>query len=130
MILFGMVIMTFQEFWKAYLKAHSKSATRLGHYFATLVGASGAVASILTGQWYWVVITIACGYVIAILSHWVIEGNQPLIKVNAFYGALSDIRMSFLCVTGQLNKEYTKLGITNNGWCAVKPASSDASKNP
>ncbi|HPI62971.1 MAG TPA: DUF962 domain-containing protein [Alphaproteobacteria bacterium] len=117
--------MTFQEFWKAYLKAHSKSATRLGHYFATLVGASGVVVSILTGQWYWVVITIACGYVIAILSHWLVEGNQPLIKVNAFYGAVSDIRMLFLCMTGQLNKEYTKLGITNKGWGAGQQGSSN-----
>ncbi|HMS44593.1 MAG TPA: DUF962 domain-containing protein [Alphaproteobacteria bacterium] len=108
--------MKYSEFWRLYLSAHSKALTRLIHYFATLFGASGLVISIITGDWYWLPITIAGGYIIAPMAHWVVEGNQPLIKVNAFYGAVSDLRMMFLAMIGQLDKEYRKLGLVNKGW--------------
>jgi len=38
-------------------------------------------------------------------------GNKPLIRVNALYGAMSDLRMLWLAVTGRLPEEYRRLGL-------------------
>jgi hypothetical protein len=34
-----------------------------------------------------------------------------LIKVNAFYGALADLRMCWLAMTGGIGAEYARLGL-------------------
>jgi hypothetical protein len=47
----------------------------------------------------------------AVGSHRFIEHNRPLIRVNAFYGAVSDLRMMWLGLTGQLPAEYRRLGL-------------------
>jgi hypothetical protein len=81
------------------------------HYLATVVGIAGAVAAILTGTFWLFPLGIALGYVIAVLSHWVFEGNQPLILVNPFWGAVSDLRMCYLAATGQLKREAARHGM-------------------
>ncbi|MGH6891087.1 MAG: hypothetical protein ACREEP_02395, partial [Dongiaceae bacterium] len=35
----------------------------------------------------------------------------PLIRVNPFYGAISDLRMCWLALTGRLWSEYARLGL-------------------
>jgi hypothetical protein len=81
------------------------------HYLATAVGVSGAIAAVATGMLWLFPLGIALGYVIAVLSHWTIEGNQPLILVNPFWGAVSDIRMCYLAFTGQLEAEAMRQGV-------------------
>ena len=103
--------MPFKRFWPMYLRAHQRSATRAMHYLATLVGISGAFAAIFTGMFWLFPLGIGMGYVIAVMSHWVFEGNQPLILVNPFWGAVSDIRMCYLALTGQLEAEAVRQGV-------------------
>lgn len=103
--------MGFNRFWPLYLRAHQRSGTRAMHYLATAVGISGAVAALATGVFWLFPVGIAMGYVIAVLSHWTIEGNQPLILVNPFWGAVSDIRMCYLALTGQLETEALRQGV-------------------
>jgi hypothetical protein len=54
---------------------------------------------------------ILAGVAMAVGSHRFIEHNQPLIRVNPLYGAVSDLRMLFLAVTGRLAAEYRRLGL-------------------
>jgi hypothetical protein len=75
------------------------------HYLATLVGLFMTIAAFATGNAWLAAIGIGSGYVIAILSHWIFEGNQPLILVNPFWGAVSDVRMCLLAMTGRLRWE-------------------------
>lgn len=103
--------MGFRRFWPMYLRAHQRAGTRAMHYLATAVGISGAVAALATGIFWLFLLGIAMGYVIAVLSHWTIEGNQPLILVNPFWGAVSDIRMCYLALTGQLEAEAMRQGV-------------------
>ena len=45
-------------------------------------------------------LVVGLGVCMAVGSHRFIEHNRPLIRVNAFYGALSDLRMMGLGLTG------------------------------
>ena len=102
---------TFPEFWRRYLAAHSKPATRAAHYLATLNGIVSTLVAIRSGQVGYVIGGIAISVAMAVSSHWLIERNQPLIRVNAFYGALSDLRMCWLALTGGIREEYERLGL-------------------
>lgn len=101
----------FAEFWRNYLRAHSKPGTRAAHYLATAIGIAGAIAAAYYGQPALVAVGIGCAVALAVSSHWIIEHNQPLIRVNAFYGAIADLRMCWLALTGRLIGEYRRLGL-------------------
>ena len=51
------------------------------------------------------------GVVMAVSSHRFIEHNRPLIRVNALWGAFSDLRMLWMALTGGLPAEYRRLGL-------------------
>ena len=115
--------MTFREFWPLYLKAHRLPGTRALHYFATAIGILGAVEAVASGQPLVFILGIAISYALAIAAHWHVEHNQPLIRVNAFWGAVADLRMCFLALTGQMAREMTRHGILQKGYvyAAEKP---------
>jgi hypothetical protein len=80
------------------------------HYLASFVGLAMAIWAVMSGNGWLCAIGIGSGYVIAILSHWLFEGNQPLILVNPLWGAVSDVRMCLLAMTGQLKREMARIG--------------------
>jgi hypothetical protein len=102
---------TFPEFWKLYLDAHRRPATRIMHYLATFVGAGATSVAVWLGEIMICPLGIAAGYGMAIASHRFIEHNSPLIQVNALWGALSDLRMFWLAATGGLAAEYRRIGL-------------------
>jgi hypothetical protein len=81
------------------------------HYVATVTGMAGAVVAIWFELLWLMAGGIGIGVTMAVTSHWWIEHNRPLIRVNPFYGALSDLRMCWLAVTGGLRSEYARLGL-------------------
>jgi hypothetical protein len=103
--------MTFREFWPLYLQAHSQPATRAVHYAATLVGVGGAIAAAVTFDPVYL-LGIAAAYGIAIGAHAVIERNRSMIGVNPVWGALADLRMFWLAVTGGLRRELERCHAT------------------
>lgn len=103
--------MPYRDFWVAYLDAHRNPATRAMHYLATVTGMAGAVVAIWF-EFLWLMAGgIGIAVTMAVTSHWWIEHNRPLIRVNPFYGALSDLRMCWLALTGGLRSEYARLGL-------------------
>jgi hypothetical protein len=103
--------MSFAEFWRHYLSAHSKPGTRAAHYVATIIGIAAVIAAAYYGQPVLLVAGAGCAVALAVGSHWTIEHNQPLIRVNALYGAIADLRMCWLALTGRLKDEYRRLGL-------------------
>lgn len=103
--------MTFKEFWPLYMRAHRLPGTRGLHYFATAVGIMAAIEAIAARQPLIFVLGIAVCYAIALATHWFVEHNQPLIRVNAFWGAIADLRMCWLALTGQVGSEFARHGI-------------------
>jgi hypothetical protein len=102
---------SYPDFWRLYLDAHRRPATRSVHYAATLIGAASTLASVLLGEFFLAPLGILVAVGMAVGSHHFIEHNRPLIRVNPLYGALSDLRMMWLGVTGGLPREYARLGL-------------------
>jgi hypothetical protein len=100
--------MQFREFWPQYLRAHSLPATRAVHYGATLIGVGSAILAIACHPMFLSGVAIAYG--LAIGAHAVFEKNRSLIRVNPFWGALADLRMFSLALTGGLAAELQKAG--------------------
>src|SRR5215510_13309495 len=107
--------MPYREFWIAYLDAHRNPGTRAMHYLATLSGMGGAALAIWFEILWFMAGGIGLGVVMAVSSHHLIEHNRPLIRVNPLYGAISDLRMCWLALTGQLASEYARLGLGRAG---------------
>lgn len=111
--------MPYRDFWVAYLDAHRNPRTRGMHYIATATGIAGTGVAIWL-EFLWLMAGgIGVAVMMAVTSHWWIEHNRPLIRVNPFYGAVSDLRMCWLALTGGLRREYARLGL---GLPAPRPA--------
>ncbi|WP_459851732.1 Mpo1-like protein [Dongia sp. agr-C8] len=116
--------MTFREFWPLYLQAHSHPTTRAVHYAATVVGVGAALTAALTLQPAFL-LGIGIAYGIAIGAHAFIEKNRSMIRVNPVWGAVADLRMFWLAVTGGLQRELDRAGRTRAS--RAMPARSTAS---
>ncbi len=102
---------SYSDFWRLYLDAHRRPATRGMHYAATLVGAASTLAAAVLGEILLAPLGIMIAVGMAVGSHRFIEHNRPLIRINPFYGAVSDLRMMWLAMTGGLTAEYARLGL-------------------
>ncbi len=95
---------SYDDYWCAYLSAHSRPETRACHYLATFYGAGLAALGVLTQQWWLLLAAILGGYAIAVGSHFVFEKNRPLIH-RPLWGAISDLRMLGLAIARRLPRE-------------------------
>jgi hypothetical protein len=110
-----MTLMSFAEYWPLYLQAHSQPATRALHYVATMVGLSGSAAGLIMVDIVILGFGIGGGYALAISAHFLFEGNRPMIIVNPVWGAVADMRMTWLAATGRLRSELDRHSIDTGG---------------
>jgi hypothetical protein len=99
--------MTFREFWPLYLQAHSEPGTRAVHYGATVIGVGSTAATIVTGE-VLLLAGIGVAYALAIGAHAWIEKNRSMVGINPLWGAVADLRMFWLALTGGLAREIEK----------------------
>lgn len=92
---------TFDEYWLAYLAAHSRPATRACHYIGTVVGLFISLITFFTVAWWVFFVLGFFGYGLALLSHPLFEGNRPFAK-KPLWGLASDIRMLLLAIVNRL----------------------------
>lgn len=97
--------MSFRHFWPQYLRAHRQPRTRAAHYLATMMAFAAIGAAIYYGVPLIALGAIAVSYVIALTSHHVFERNRSLVFVNPAWGALADLKMCWLALTGGLAAE-------------------------
>ena len=94
---------TYDDFFLFYLRAHSHPANRILHLCGSLLGLAVVIAAFaLAHPWYallWPVI----GYGFAWFGHFVIEGNRPATFGHPWWSFISDYRMVWLMLTGQLS---------------------------
>lgn len=99
---------TFDDYWLAYLQAHSKPATRACHYIGTVLGLFLGLASSVLVVWWGFFVFGVIGYGIALASHPLVQGNRPFAH-RPVWGLVSDLRMLWLAVTGQLQSQLERL---------------------
>lgn len=105
-------IKTYEEFWPYYLREHSQPATRAWHYFGTFIAISVLIGVLLTGRWALLPLVLVSGYFFAWVSHGLIEKNKPATFTYPLWSLVSDFRMLFCFVTGQMGDELRKAGVT------------------
>lgn len=104
-------IETYAEFWPYYLREHSKPETRRLHYLGTLIGLGVAVAGVVTGNYWWLLLALIPGYAFAWVGHFVIEKNRPATFKYPLWSFISDFRMCALFLTGKLEEELKRAGV-------------------
>jgi len=103
-----MPFQTFDEYWLAYLGAHSKPGTRACHYIGTLLGLFVGLASSAFVVWWGFLVLGPIGYAIAIASHPLVQGNRPFAR-QSVWGFVSDLRMLWLALTGRLRFQLDRM---------------------
>ena len=102
---------SFADFWPYYLAEHSRPATRVVHFLATLAWLSLLVAALATRTWWLLALIPVAAYGLAWFSHFFIERNRPATFKHPLFSLLADHKMAFYMVTGQLGRELARLGI-------------------
>ena len=104
-------IQTFEEFFPYYLGQHSLPATRALHYIGTTLFLASLVAFAVTLQWPYILLAIFVGYLFAWIGHFFIEHNRPATFTYPGWSFISDLKMYFLFVTGQIGKHLEAAGV-------------------
>jgi hypothetical protein len=104
---------TFAEFWPYYLGEHAASTNRWFHF----IGTSLALLQIIYGlatQRFWLLLTaLVTGYAFAWIGHFFIEKNRPATFTYPLFSFLGDWKMWALMLTGRLQAEMRRLGISS-----------------
>lgn len=104
-------IESFRDFWPYYLREHSQPATRFWHYIGT--GAALILLfNVFLSQNFWMLPgALVCGYAFAWASHCFIEKNKPATFKYPLWSLVSDFKMLFCFMTGQMGKELRRAGL-------------------
>ena len=103
---------SFSAFWPYYLREHSAPATRALHYIGTGLAIIVFMASIVSGAWAFIGLALVSGYAFAWLAHMIVEKNRPATFTYPLWSLGADFKMLFYFLTGRLDKELTKAGVT------------------
>ena len=109
------------EFWPLYLRAHRNRYTRAAHYVGIGCGMLLAIIGAATLKPWLLLAATGCALAVTVASHWVFEGRRPLFLINPLLGAICDLRMFFLAITGRLEAELSRYGIVTETIVALSP---------
>jgi hypothetical protein len=104
-------IETYREFWPFYLGEHARPQTRAWHFFGTIVSTLFLVLAIAAGDSWFVLGALIFGYGPAWIAHFFVEKNQPATFKYPLWSLVSDYRMTWAWLSGQLGRELEKAGV-------------------
>jgi hypothetical protein len=100
--------MSYPEFWRVYLAAHTDPRTRGMHYLGTAFAVAAIVIAGLSQDWRWFVPAPIAGYAFAWFGHFVFEHNRPATFGHPAWSMISDFRMLGLFLSGRLDRELRR----------------------
>src|SRR5689334_5162803 len=101
----GWVVVTYPEFWRRYLAAHSDPRARALHYFGTSLALGTIGTAAVQRDWRWLLAAPLVGYASAWFGHLVFEHNRPETFGHPGWSVVSDFRMLGLFLSGRLGGE-------------------------
>src|SRR5258706_10332669 len=104
----------YAEFWDFYVAEHRLPLTRLLHFVGTSLGIALAVFFVARRQWYFFPVFFIVGYGFAWFAHFVIEKNKPASFRFPFWSFISDFKMMWYMVTGQIGAEIERQNSTKD----------------
>lgn len=105
-------IATYAEFWPHYLREHAQPSTRLIHVAGTVLGLLLLLYALIAGPLWLLLLVPVVGYGFAWVSHFTIERNRPATFTHPLWSLWSDLRMAGLLLTGRLEAELRRAGLT------------------
>jgi len=84
----------------------------LGGVAALVIGLLLLLWALLLGPWWMIFLGLVAGYGFAWVSHLVVERNRPASFRHPWWSLISDLRMAGLMVSGRLDDELRKAGVT------------------
>jgi hypothetical protein len=105
-------IQSWRAFWPFYLGEHSLASTRWMHFVGSSLALLVLGWVIFTGSWAFTPLAVVCGYFFAWVSHFFIEKNKPASFKYPAWSFAADWVMWSLILTGRIDGELKKLGIT------------------
>ena len=107
------VMQTFDDFWPFYLREHKSATTRRLHFIGTSLALLIALFAIATRQPRFVLAALVCGYAFAWVGHFFVEHNRPATFKHPLWSFAGDFRMLGLALTGELDAELARAGVTS-----------------
>lgn len=98
----------YEEFWKLYLREHSKPLTRALHITGTLIALGLVVVGLATMSWQSLIAAPVVGYALAWIAHFFVEHNTPATMSHPWWSLVSDLRMVVLFLRGRLGSELER----------------------
>ena len=93
---------SFAEFYPFYLSEHSDRTRRRLHFSGSTLALLCLVALIVTGNPWWLLAALLCGYGFAWIGHFVFEKNQPASFKQPLYSLMGDWKMFWQIATGKI----------------------------
>ena len=93
---------SFAEFYPFYLSEHSLPTTRRLHFIGSSISLACLVLLVLTGDLWWILAGLLCGYGFAWFAHFVFEKNRPATFQQPVYSFMGDWKMFWQILTGQM----------------------------
>ncbi|MFC5475117.1 Mpo1-like protein [Paraherbaspirillum soli] len=94
---------TFAEFYPTYLSEHSNRHTRQMHFLGSTLALLSLGALLLTGNLYWLLAAVVCGYGFAWIGHFAFEKNRPATFKHPLHSFMGDWVMYWQMLTGQVS---------------------------
>jgi hypothetical protein len=66
---------------------------------------------VLLQDYRWIFAALISGYLFAWVAHFFVEKNRPATFTHPLWSLVSDFRMFFCWITGQLGRELHKAGV-------------------
>lgn len=92
---------TFAEFYPVYLGEHSNRVCRELHFTGSTLALLCLAVLLLTGNPWWLLAALLCGYGFAWIGHFGFEKNQPASFRQPLYSFMGDWVMYWQMLTGQ-----------------------------
>jgi hypothetical protein len=93
---------TFEEFYPYYLTEHSNVNCRRLHFVGSTLALACLGLLVVTGNPYWLLAGLLCGYGFAWIGHLVFEKNKPATFQRPLYSFLGDWAMYRDILAGRL----------------------------
>ena len=104
-------VMTVDQFWLTYLRAHRRPQTRALHYAGSTLALACVGAAIARRDWRWLLGAPLVGYGAAWTAHFGVEGNRPASFGHPAWSLASDYRMLLLFATRRLRPHLRRAGV-------------------
>ena len=102
---------SFRDFYPFYLGEHANRTSRRLHVCGTLLALGLLAAALASGRLKLLWAVPLAGYGFAWVGHFFFEKNRPATFKYPLFSLVSDFRMYFFYMTGQLDREVSRLGV-------------------